>query len=179
MEVTSNGGADFRELGRRFRAAGEGGAAMRKALTKRVKGILDVIVSEQKRRVTSMKVKGTGGRGSRRRAQFHAARSKRKSRHGHGLRTTIASGITSKVSYSGYKIGARISVQGNKLPQSQRTLPRRLNSKKGWRHPLFGNRQHWYTQHGEPYFDEPIERHKKDVRREVNAAAAEVMNTLK
>jgi hypothetical protein len=43
------------------------------------------------------------------------------------------------------------------------------------RHPLFGNRDHWYQQQIEPgFFDEPIERRAPDVRREIQ----QVMNDV-
>lgn len=179
MEIRSDGGHDFADLGRRFRAAGQNGAAMRRALTKAIQDQLKRITDEQKRAALSMQVKGTKGHGARRREQFHGAHSKRAARGGHGLRSAVASSIKSKVAYSGRKLGARISVDVSKLPQSQRRLPRNLDSPRGWRHPVWGNRERWVGQHGEPYFTRPIQRHRDEVRRAVHDAVDDVMRELK
>jgi len=176
--IEGNGGIDFRQLGAKFRAAGKDGAAVRKVLTKTIRAKLARIVAEQKREALNMQVKGTRGKGAARREQFHTHRAKRARRGGYGLRNAVSRGIVSKVTYSGYKVGARISVSSAQLPQSQRRLPRRLNSRRGWRHPVWGNRDRWVQQHGEPYFDNPINRHRDEVRREVYAAVNEVMRTL-
>lgn len=178
MEVRSNGGEDFAELGRRFKAAGENGAAIRKATTKAVQAKLAKIVDEQQRTARSMAVKGVKGRGTARRDQFNSKR-KRALKGGHGLRASVARGIKSKVSYTGRKLGARITVDPKGLPQSQRKLPRYLNRPKGWRHPVWGNRERWVEQHGEPYFDDPIRRHRDEVRKAVQDEVNNVMRTLK
>lgn len=179
MEVRSNGGADFAALGRKLRAAGKNGAAIRKALTKTIQAQLKTITSEQQAAARSMTVKGSRGRGSRRREQFHAVKSKRLRRGGYGLRALTAASIKSRVSYSGRKLGARIYVDASRFPQSQRTLPRHLNNPRGWRHPVWGDRRRWVTQIGAPYFDEPIRRRRETVRRAVEAAVADVMRNLK
>lgn len=178
MEVRSNGGDDFARLAGKFRAAGKDGAAIRKKLTGTIRKRLQRIVDEQKREALGMHVKGTRGRGAARREQFHGAHSKRARRGGHGLRAAVARGIRSKVSYSGRKLGARISVSTTTLPQSQRTLPRHLNAARGWRHPVWAHRDRWVRQVGEPYFDNPIRRHRASVAREVKADVDEVMRTL-
>jgi len=179
MEVVSNGGDDFRKLGAKFRAAGKDGAAIRKALTKTVQNELKKITTDQQQRARAMKVKGVKGRGTSRREAFHAAKKKRPRRGGHGLRSSTAAAIRSRVSYTGRKIGARISVDTAGLPQSQRKLPRYLNRSKGWRHPVWANREVWVQQFGEPYFDLPIERRREAVRKAVGTAVHEVLRTLK
>lgn len=178
MEVRSNGGADFKALGVKFRKAGKDGAAIRKATTKTVRGHLEKIVDEQKHEAQTMTVKGTRGHGSRRREQFHGAHRKRALRGGHGLRRAVARGIKSKVAYTGYKLGARITVDSSALPSSQRKLPRNLNRRSGWRHPVWGNRDRWVDQFGEPFFDDPIRRHRRQVRKDVQSTVDEVMRTL-
>lgn len=178
MEVRSNGGADFKALGVKFRKAGKDGAAIRKATTKTIRGHLQKIVDEQKHEAQTMTVKGTRGHGSRRREQFHGAHRKRAQRGGHSLRAAVARGIKSKVSYAGYKLGARIVADSAAMPASQRKLPRYLNRAKGWRHPVWGNRDRWVDQHGEPYFDDPIRRHRRQVRKDIEATVNDVMRTL-
>lgn len=180
MDVRTSGGQDFKHLGQRFRAAGRDGAEVRKALTKTIQKELEVIVSEQKRMALGMKVKGATGTGTRRRQAFHEAaalrgRKVRARKGGYGLRAAVAQGIKSKVSYSGRKLGARLTVEVTHLPPSQRNLPRHLDRPKGWRHPVYGNRDVWVAQVGEPYFSEPIERHHSQVKRKVRAAVNDVM----
>lgn len=179
MDVHSNGGDDFAKLAGKFRAAGKNGAAVRKALTKTIQTALKKVVTEQQHAARAMKVRGTAGRGSARRAAFYATKRKRSMRGGHGLRASTASAIKSRVSYTGRKMGARIWVDPSLFPQSQRKLPRYLNRSKGWRHPVYGNRKVWVAQVGEPYFDKPIERNRAALDKAVRAAVSDVMRTLK
>lgn len=179
MDVRTNGGDDFAKLAAKFKAAGKDGAAIRKALTKAIQTELKKITTEQQHEAQSMKVKGVKGHGSRRREAFHASKKKRPRSSGHGLRSSVAAGIKSRVSYTGRKIGARIWVDTAVLPQSQRKLPRYLNRSKGWRHPVWGDRQVWVAQFGEPYFDHPIERRRAEVKKAVDKAVQEVLRTLK
>lgn len=178
MDIRSNGGADFAKLAAKFRAAGKDGAAVRKALTKTIQGHLKKVVTEQQHAARSMKVKGVGGRGSGRREAYYATKRKRARTGGHGLRTSTAAAIKSRVSYTGRKMGARIWVDPALFPQSQRKLPRYLNRSKGWRHPVWGNRAAWVAQVGEPYFDKPIERNRAALDKAVRAAVSDVMRTL-
>ncbi len=183
MEVRASGGEDFKRLGAKFRAAGKDGAEIRKALTKTVQGHLNTIISEQKAAAVGMKVKGVKGRGTLRRSAFHQSaslrgRKARARKGGYGLRAAVAQGIKGKVSYTGKKLGARITVETSHLPPSQRTLPRHLDNPRGWRHPVWGNREVWVKQVGEPYFSGPIERHLPEVRRDIRAAVDDVMRRL-
>jgi len=183
VDVQVSGGEAFKRLGQRFRAAGRDGAEMRKALTKTIQKYLDVIVREQKAAAVGMKVKGVKGRGTLRRQSFHQSaslrgRKVRARKGGYGLRAAVAQGIKGKVSYSGRKLGARITVETSHMPPSQRNLPRHLDNPKGWRHPVFGDRETWVKQVGEPYFSGPIERHLAQVRRDIRAAVDDVMRRL-
>lgn len=179
MEIRSNGGVDFAALGKRFRAAGANGAVIRKALTKAIQAELKKIIAEQQRRARAMRVKGVKGRGSNRRESFTAVRRKRAQRGGYGLRETTARSIKSRVSYSGRKVGARIYVDSSVFPQSQRRLPRSLNSPRGWRHPVWGHRDRWVAQKGEEYFDDPIRDHRGAVRKAVYMAVDDTMRKLR
>lgn len=164
MLVRAVGSGDFAALGKKFRAAGKNGALVRRETSRAVQAELEVIVREQKREALAMRIKGTGGRGAARREAFHGVHRKRARVGGHSLRSYVAGAIKAKVSYTGYKLGARITVDPKALPQSQRKLPLSLNKPRGWRHPVWGNRNRWVAQVGEPYFDRPIERHRTGVR---------------
>ncbi len=178
-----SGGEAFKQLGRKFRAAGKDGAEIRKALTKTIQGHLNTIISEQKAAALGMDFKGAQGRGTLRRSAFHQSASLRGKKvrarkGGYGLRAAVAQGIKGKVSYTGRKLGARITVDTSHLPPSQRTLPKHLDNPRGWRHPVWGNRSVWVRQVGEPYFSEPIERHIAKVRRDIRADVDDMLRRL-
>lgn len=184
LEFVASDGEDFRRLGLRFRTLGKDGAWIRRETTKRMQKLLRKITDDQKKAVLGLKVKGVRGRGTARRQAFHEAAALRGKRvrarkEGHGLRAQTARGIKSKVSWSGRKLGARISVDTSHLPPSQRSLPRHLDNPRGWRHPLWGNRKRWYGQVGGPYFSGPIGRWRVQVKREIKEEIDNVMRMLK
>jgi len=180
MDITSNGGADFRALAGRFRKAGKDGAAVRKALTKVIQAELKTITDEQKHNYLAVASRGVAGKGSGRREGFYRVHHPRGRTKVHGLRSTSARAIKSKVNYTGRRIGARIYIDASVLPQSQRKLPKHINTGH-WRHPVWGHRSNWVTQIATPpgAFDKPIIRRRDAVRRKVNAAVNEVLRTLK
>ncbi len=179
MDITSNGGSDFRQLAGEFRKAGKDGAAVRKALTKVIQAELKTIVAEQKRNFLAVESRGVSGRGTARREAFFMAHHKR-NRGTHGLRAASARSIKSKVNYTGRRIGARISIDASMLPRSQRKMPAHINRGRV-RHPVWGHRDRWVQQTFTPpgAFDKPIIRHRQAVRRKVEAAVTEVLRTLK
>lgn len=74
-----------------------------------------------------------------------------------GLRSTVASRVKVSVRISGKRPGVRIRVSKAGMPRGFNNAPKRLNSAKGWRHPVFGNRDLWVTQHGKPgWFDDTV-----------------------
>lgn len=187
MQISSNGGADFRALAAKFRNAGARGAAIRKATTAAIQKSLALITDDQKTEIMAWETGGSAGRGTARRQAFTEARARRRfertgrtsrARKEHSLRSYIRAAIKSRVAYTGRRIGAKVFVDASALPPSQRTLPQHVDSKRGWRHPVWGNRRKWVRQQGIPYFSRPIERHREQVRREVQAAVDHVMRTL-
>jgi hypothetical protein len=188
VNIQSNGGADFRALAAKFKAAGKNGAAVRKATTKAVTRILSRITDEQKAQISAWQTGGVAGRGSVRREAFTAAKAKRRlnmkgratrARKSHSLRSYVRGAIRSRVAYTGYKIGAKVYVDSSALPPSQRKLPAHIDDPKGWRHPPWGHRtRKWAHQYGTPYFRRPIERHRASVARDVQAEVDKVMRNL-
>lgn len=204
MDIRFDDGAQFRQLAAKFRAAGNG-SLVRKALTAAIQAELKPVVSDIQTAVRAVKVRtdryptsrrrrtSTPGRGSQRRQLFDAAkearriakataagrkvRSRRSGTHT-GLRERIAHSVKSKVSYSGFRMGAKVYIETSNFPGSQRKLPRYLNRSSGWRHPVWGHRNRWVTEHGAPYFDRPIEHHRDRIRRNVAAAVDKAVRTL-
>jgi hypothetical protein len=85
---------------------------------------------------------------------------------GAGLRETIANATTSSITTGSAVTGVSVTwrVRASKLANSQRKLPKDFNSRKGWRHPVFGDRKNWVVQYGTPYFDDVIKRHNDYLR---------------
>lgn len=198
MLVKSNGGADFKALAARLKAAGKDGAAIRKSLTKELQGELKAVVADVQSSVMAVKTtakRASHGGGYAQRRRFDAskeyARALKAAKAGrelrpsrghakpHGLRARIARGVKSRVKWTGYKYGVQVVVDTSGLPRSERRLPKHLNNPKGWRHPVFGNREHWESQTGEPYFDRAIVKHIPRIRRVVKTTVDRTMARIK
>jgi hypothetical protein len=74
--------------------------------------------------------------------------------------------------------GVKFHVVSAQLPESQKNLPRLLDSDKGWRHPVFGNREDWVDQKGQPYFGQTIKRRAPEFRRAIEKAMGEIQTDL-
>lgn len=73
------------------------------------------------------------------------------------LRARMAAATGTKTEIRGGMLAQRQStvavlIDANKMPPGQRTLPRHMERAKGWRHPVYGNREKWVRQPGHPYF---------------------------
>jgi hypothetical protein len=181
----------YRDLARRLR---NGKNDLRKAFRQKILEAGKPAVEDVRAAVMALHITSTHGQGKgqqRRYATTHGggqtqrrryAASKAKSaraaanamRRPAGLRRTIASatGVEATVK------GIRIVVRGNKLPANQRTLPRYLDSSKGWRHPTFDHKP-WVRQKGGPYFESTISKHAGDFRRKVIEAIDETNTKIK
>ena len=90
------------------------------------------------------------------------------------LRATVLKGLKAEARLTGRSTGARLRIRKKGMPRGFANAPKRLNSKKGWRHKVFG-REVWVRQIGEPeYFDRPL-REGKD---EYKAAVLQAMNDM-
>lgn len=73
--------------------------------------------------------------------------------------------------------GIRIRVSGKKMGD-QKNLAKYLDASLGrytrWRHPVFGNRNNWVEQRGDPFFFATIRKHTRDFR----AACSEAMDKV-
>lgn len=168
----------YRELARRFRQAGRDD--LRKKLRQRITEAGKPAVEDVKTAVRELQVTSSHGGGGMQRSRFKAgkARSERSRerilRKGRGLRASIASATRLQITAK----GVRIVVNSNALPEDQRSLPRHLDSPKGWRHPVFGNREHWVSQKGGPYFAETIKKKAPAFRKAIVEAMQDIKNEL-
>lgn len=91
---------------------------------------------------------------------------------GEPLRQAVAANVEALVRFDGKRPGARIRAKRTEQLRGFANAPQRLNSRRGWRHPLFGNYDQWVTQVGAPgWFDDTLRRLRPRLRR----AAEEVL----
>jgi hypothetical protein len=90
-------------------------------------------------------------------------------RRGGSLRGALARATRVEVRTSGKMAGARLRVDGRKMPAGQRSLPAyREGYKRPWRHPVYGDRDTWVSQAARPVFDRTVSRHEADADRAVD-----------
>ena len=95
-----------------------------------------------------------------------------------GVRRGIAAGVGLRINSGSSKGGAvTIAASGNRVPGPHRAMVRLLN-KPSWRHPVFGDKQHWVTQSGRPYFGSVILTHRENILRAVEDALNEAAAAL-
>lgn len=142
---------------------------MRKELSKAIREAVKPAVADIKAKVRTLPVTTTS-------SGTHAARARGNSRRAErGLRAAIAAGVYIKVNYGNPDV--RIVVQAA-LPADQAKLPKYLNTEKGWRHPVFGNRKVWVRQVGRPYFEPPILARQPAIREGIIAALDKAAETV-
>jgi hypothetical protein len=97
-----------------------------------------------------------------------------------GLRKGIARGIKVQIaaSQNSKRVGVVIKSSGSGLPAEKKPLVRRWNRVNGFRHPLFGDKDHWYPQKGRPYWGSVMSRRKDELARQVRQALDEALQSL-
>lgn len=177
-------GQQFRALAKQLRKAGA--TDLRKALRQKIAASGAPVVDEVKQAVRDLQVTSTHGGGTGQRRGHNVGRAKatakvglekareRAARRGAGLRETIAAGVKLQITAK----GIRIIASSARLPDNQKSLPRHLDSEKGWRHPVFGNREVWVRQAGGPWFAETIKPKAPAFRAAVVDAMQEIKKQL-
>lgn len=97
-----------------------------------------------------------------------------------GLRAGIAKGIKVQLAASagGKRVGVILRSGGSGLPAGKKTLPRKWNSRSGFRHPLFGDEGYWYTQRGRPYWSSVLVKQRDVLARRVREALDEGLRQI-
>lgn len=167
----------YRQLAKDLRKAGRGD--LRKTLRKKIAEAGKPVLEDVKAAVREMPVTSRGG-GSRQRRRYNVdrattdrAKTSAERRHA-GLRATIAAATKLQITAK----GVRFVVQSSKLPETQRSLPRHLDSEKGWRHPVFGDKNVWVHQQGRPYFAVTIKKKAPTFRRAALDAMEEIRKQI-
>lgn len=92
---------------------------------------------------------------------------------GEPLRQAVAAAVTSEIRLSGASAGARIRARKRGMPRGFTNAPKRLNARRGWRHPVFSP-DVWVTQRGEPgWFDDTL----RPLRPAMRAAAERALQS--
>lgn len=176
FSLASEGAQEFRDLAKRLRKSPE----LRKRLRKNIQAAGRPVVNDVRTAVKTVRVKSTRGGGSKSRRDYNVERASTGQaeayalRRGAGLRDTVARATKLELTNR----GVRIVVRGSALPDDQRSLPRHLDSEKGWRHPVFGNREEWVTQRGTPWFAVTIQKKARTFRKAVLDAMEETKRGL-
>lgn len=99
---------------------------------------------------------------------------------GEPLRPAVVRRIRAEVKLSGKAIGVRVRARKTEAVRGFRHAPKRLNSPKGWRHPVYGDRNRWTVQFGNPnYFDRPLEGRRGEFRHAVLEAMEATARRIK
>lgn len=99
---------------------------------------------------------------------------------GEPLRSAVVRRIRAEVKLSGKAIGVRVRARRTEAVRGFRNAPKRLNSPKGWRHPVHGDTGRWVVQFGNPnYFDRPLEGRRAEFRSAVLEAMEATARRIK
>jgi hypothetical protein len=178
--VAIQGATQLRELGRRFKGLGAEGGALKKRLQAAIADAGRPVVAEVKQAARGIPVKGTPGGGSaqRREAMVLRARSvagaRRAARRDASLRAAIAGATGLRQT----KRGIQIVVSARQMAPNQETLPRHMDSPRGWRHPVFGDTTYWVHQAGHPYFYTTIDKRAATFRFAIQKAMDQTQREL-
>jgi hypothetical protein len=97
------------------------------------------------------------------------------------LRVLLAKATRLEVRLSGKLVGARIRVDGRRMPNRMKSLPAYWEgerSRRRWRHPVYGNREVWVQQPARPVFYPIVERHQSRVGRRVTELVGELARKI-
>lgn len=160
----TEGGEQLVALGKRFNSSGKPGGKYRAELRKAIRKAAKPAINDVKRAIKAIPIRGeksARGGGYKQRQAHRTIKTHR------GLRGRIASATGLQYKDGPRSAAVKIRINSSALPKDQRTLPRRLDSLEGWRHPLFGNKKHWYAQRGQPYWEVTLRKHGPKVLHDV------------
>lgn len=82
-----------------------------------------------------------------------------------GLRRRVARGVGSRATFTGGNPGIRVTTRMDK--PSEAIIPRGLDRQRGWRHPVYGNREVWVRQPGGSWFREAMTAARQPTERNI------------
>lgn len=97
--------------------------------------------------------------------------------YGH-LGAALAAATKLRVRSAGRLVGVSVLVDGGSMPEGKQGLPPLVEGLRGWRKPLFGNKDYWYSQDPHPELGAAVERHLPGVQAGVIEAVSETALAL-
>lgn len=97
--------------------------------------------------------------------------------YGH-LGDDLANATRLRVVTAGRVVGVTVGVYGSRMPDGKQSLPPLVEGVRGWRKPLFGDREHWYAQSPHEELGPSVKRHLPNVEIAVVAAVDETAAAL-
>src|SRR6266540_3857208 len=166
LTVTILDSADLKALNRAFKNVADG-KELRKELTSGLRNVLKPMVPEVR---AAFKASPSRGHGGMSRAQANRP----------DLRALLAQATRVEVKLTGRAAGARIRVDGRRLPSGMRGLPKAWEAEGGarWRHPVYGRRDTWVQQRPRPVFYRIVAPKAERAAREVEQIANRVVAKL-
>lgn len=96
-----------------------------------------------------------------------------------GLRQEIAKRIKAEARLTGRQTGARVKARQTPNLRGFRHAPKRTQSRKGWRRPVFGNRNAWVRQEGRRgWFDDAMTKRRREYRAAVKKAVDDMAKRI-
>lgn len=166
LTVTILDSKDLRDLNKAFKGVADG-RELRRELTQGMRNVLRPIVPEVR---SAFEASPSMGHGS----------MSRKSRDRADLRALLAKATRVEVKLTGRAAGARIRVDGRRMPSGLRGLPKAWEAEGGarWRHPTWGNRNGWVRQRPRPLFYRIVAPKAEPAAREIERIANRVVAKL-
>jgi hypothetical protein len=168
VEIEVRGGASLHEVAARLREAAR--KDLRTELLQAFRRAGRSLLDDEKSTAASLPIRGFPHPGRKRR---YSGPSTAKN-----LRAQVAAATGLEVTLSGDDPRVRVKVSSAKMPAGMRWLPRKLNSDRGWRHPVLGNRHVWVKQVGKEWFEPTGRKHFDDFRREAQQALDRVADKI-
>ncbi len=156
---------DLKRINKQLRQLADG-KAIKKELTQGFRNVLRPLVPEVRAAYKAAPSMGhdSMSRGSRGRTD---------------LRALLAKATRVEVRLAGRQAGARIRVDGRRLPSGMRALPRHWEGEgRPWRHPVYGRRDTWVQQKSRKTFYPIVQRHEAQARRAVEQVISQVKAKL-
>lgn len=185
-DLKITGAEQLAALAKRFKEAGPKGKDLQKELRKAIRtGAKPALVATRTavKTIPVVGVKQSGGHKAREEHTFNRSKSKDEAKRRaraqrvSGLRQTVAAAVQLKVATGSRQPRVRIFVDEARMPEDQRTLPKHLDSKNGWRHPTFG-KSPWVKQYGKPWFETTIRDHLDKVRATILKAMDDIADKI-
>lgn len=135
---------------KRAMAAGAGGRTLKRELSKRLRGIMNPLVQEQRSRVLRLPSKGTT--------------------QGRSLRQAVAQQTKAATRWSGRNAGVQVIQRARSMPRGFNMAGRMLNREEGWNPTTLGGETRHQEMKPSGWFDEPTAGVRPEIGREVMAA---------